>query len=96
VLGVLSLQFLLAALALRSAPFWASDLATGVLLLIFLVVELAQEQSPVRLALERARIRWSARAVSDGAPTIAEGAWPQSQSDPGPNSSTPPSRGDYR
>jgi ribose transport system permease protein len=58
-LGVFTLQFLLGALALLSAPFWAADLATGVLLLIFLLAELVQEQSPVRLALERARIRWS-------------------------------------
>jgi ribose/xylose/arabinose/galactoside ABC-type transport system permease subunit len=63
ILGVLTLQFLLGALALLSAPFWAADLATGVLLLIFLIVELAQEQSPARRALERARIRWLAREL---------------------------------
>jgi ribose transport system permease protein len=94
VLGVLSLQFLLGALALRSAPFWASDLATGVLLLIFLVVELAQEQSPVRLALERARIRWSARTVADGASTVPNGPRLQSQAGQLPNSSTSTSRDD--
>ena len=51
--GVLTLQFLLAALALESAPFWASDLATGSVLLAFLVIELAEEQSPARQALAR-------------------------------------------
>jgi ribose transport system permease protein len=51
--GVLTLQFLLSALALLSAPFWAADLATGGLLLSFLVVELAHERSPARNALER-------------------------------------------
>ena len=51
--GVLTLQFLLAALALESAPFWASDLATGSVLLAFLLIELAEEQSPARLALAR-------------------------------------------
>jgi ribose transport system permease protein len=56
-LGVLTLQFLLAALALVSAPFWASDFATGALLLAFLVIELAGEHSPARAALVRARIR---------------------------------------
>jgi ribose transport system permease protein len=54
--GVLTLQFLLAALALESAPFWASDLARGSLLLIFLLVELAEEQSPARQAIARFRL----------------------------------------
>jgi ribose/xylose/arabinose/galactoside ABC-type transport system permease subunit len=76
VLGVLTLQLLLGALALLSAPFWAADLATGVLLLVFLVVELAQEQSPARAALERARIRWSAQAGRDGAVPAITGWWP--------------------
>ncbi len=53
VVGVLTLQFLLAALALESAPFWASSLATGSVLLAFLVVELAEEQSPARQSLAR-------------------------------------------
>jgi ribose transport system permease protein len=51
--GVLTLQFLLAALALKSAPFWAADLARGSVLLCFLLVELAEEQSPARRALAR-------------------------------------------
>jgi ribose/xylose/arabinose/galactoside ABC-type transport system permease subunit len=51
--GVLTLQFLLAALALKSAPFWAADLATGSVLLAFLVIELVEEQSPVRQVLAR-------------------------------------------
>jgi len=51
--GVLTLQFLLAALALKSAPFWAADLATGSVLIAFLLVELAEEQSPARRALAR-------------------------------------------
>lgn len=51
--GVLTLQFLLSALALVSAPFWAADFATGVLLLLFVLIELAHERSPARSALER-------------------------------------------
>jgi ribose transport system permease protein len=51
--GVLTLQFLLAALALESAPFWAADLATGSVLLAFLLIELAAEESPARQALAR-------------------------------------------
>jgi ribose transport system permease protein len=51
--GVLTLQFLLAALALESAPFWAANLATGSVLLAFLVIELAAEQSPARQNLAR-------------------------------------------
>jgi ribose/xylose/arabinose/galactoside ABC-type transport system permease subunit len=56
-IGVLTLQFLLAALTLLSTPFWASDFATGALLLTFLIIELTAEQSPVRAALARAQIR---------------------------------------
>jgi ribose/xylose/arabinose/galactoside ABC-type transport system permease subunit len=80
-LGVLTLQFLLGALALLSAPFWAAYLATGVLLLAFLVLELAQEQSPARLALERARIRWSAQAAGS-----APGALPAAEEARAPDS----------
>jgi ribose/xylose/arabinose/galactoside ABC-type transport system permease subunit len=54
--GVLTLQFLLAALALESAPFWAASLATGSLLLAFLLVELAAEQSPARRGLARLQL----------------------------------------
>ena len=51
--GVLTLQFLVSALGLLSAPFWAAGFAEGALLLFFLVVELAQTKSPLRQALER-------------------------------------------
>lgn len=65
--GVLTLQFLLSALALRSAPFWAADLATGILLLSFLVVELAQERSPARNAIERLLLARRQRASARSA-----------------------------
>ena len=53
--GVATLQFLLAALALKSAPFWAADLATGVVLLAFLIIELFNEDSVARTSLRRLR-----------------------------------------
>jgi ribose transport system permease protein len=62
--GVLTLQFLLSALALLSAPFWAADLATGGLLLSFLVVELAHERSPARSAIERFLLARRRRATA--------------------------------
>jgi ribose/xylose/arabinose/galactoside ABC-type transport system permease subunit len=54
--GVATLQFLLAALALKSAPFWAADLATGVVLLAFLIIELLNEESVARTSLRRLRL----------------------------------------
>jgi ribose/xylose/arabinose/galactoside ABC-type transport system permease subunit len=72
VVGVLTLQFLLAALALKSAPFWAADLATGSVLLAFLLVELAEEQSPARRALARVLVTHSRRGPPAKAPSATD------------------------
>jgi ribose/xylose/arabinose/galactoside ABC-type transport system permease subunit len=65
--GVLTLEFLLAAFSFGGAPFWATNIAQGVLLLLFLVVELSQRSSPARAAIERALLaRKQSQARSDG------------------------------
>jgi ribose/xylose/arabinose/galactoside ABC-type transport system permease subunit len=67
--GVATLQFLLATLALKSAPFWAADLATGVVLLAFLIIELFNEESVARTALRRLRLARGQPATSGLTPT---------------------------
>ncbi|MFJ6095656.1 ABC transporter permease [Williamsia muralis] len=52
-IGVLTLQFLLSGLALLGAAFWAASLATGAVLLAFLAVDLANENSPIGQAVRR-------------------------------------------
>ncbi|MGR3376568.1 ABC transporter permease [Salipiger abyssi] len=56
-IGVLTLQVLLSGLQLLGAPNWAANLATGVLLLAFLGVDLANGTSPVADALRRYSLR---------------------------------------
>lgn len=68
-IGVMTLQFLLSGLALEGAPFWAASLATGALLLGFLLIELVNERSPARAALRRLRARRTAPAAVATTPT---------------------------
>lgn len=56
-LGVVTLQILLSGLQLMGAPNWAANLATGLILLAFLGVDLAHGASPVSSALHRYRVR---------------------------------------
>lgn len=56
-LGVLTLQTLLSGLQLLGAPNWAANLATGIILLTFLGVDLANGTSPASAAVHRYRIR---------------------------------------
>jgi ribose transport system permease protein len=65
--GVLILQFLVSALGLESAPFWAAGFAEGTLLLVFLIVELAQTSSPLRRGLERRLLAHRQRQEAEGA-----------------------------
>jgi hypothetical protein len=57
---------------LKSAPFWAADLATGSVLLAFLLVELAEEQSPARRALARVLVTHSRRGPPAEAPPATD------------------------
>ncbi|WP_108259503.1 ABC transporter permease [Mangrovicoccus ximenensis] len=61
-IGVLTLQVLLSGLQLTGAPGWAANLATGLILLAFLGVDLVNGESPVAEALRRRSIRSRARA----------------------------------
>lgn len=66
--GVVTLQFLLSGLALQGAAFWAASLATGTVLLGFLLIDLLNETSPVAQAVQRLRAaRRSASQVPDSA-----------------------------
>ncbi len=56
-IGVLTLQLLLSGLQLLGAPNWAANLATGVIMLTFLGVDLANGTSPASVAFSRYRIR---------------------------------------
>lgn len=60
-LGVLTLQLLLSGLQLLGAPNWAANLATGVILLTFLGVDLANGTSPAAAAFYRYRVRARSR-----------------------------------
>ncbi len=61
-LGVVTLQVLLSGLQLLGAPNWAANLATGLILLAFLGVDLAHGSSPVANALHR-YVVWSKRTA---------------------------------
>ncbi|OZE79175.1 ABC transporter permease [Rhodococcus sp. 15-649-1-2] len=63
--GVLTLQFLLSGLALQGAPFWASSLATGAVLLAFLAVDIATADSPLGQAIRRFRVSRRTSPPSD-------------------------------
>lgn len=54
--GVLTLQFLLSGLTLHGAAFWAASLATGAVLLVFLVLDIANGSSPIGQSLRRFHI----------------------------------------
>ena len=56
-IGVLTLQVLLSGLQLLGAPNWAANLATGLILLAFLGVDLVNGQSPVADAVRRYSLR---------------------------------------
>lgn len=64
--GVLTLQFILAALQLSGAPNWAANLTTGAVLLAFLTVDIANSASPVGTAIQRFAARWRSRNRVDG------------------------------
>lgn len=56
-IGVLTLQTLLSGLQLLGAPNWAANLTTGLILLAFLTVDLANGDSPVATAFHRLAMR---------------------------------------
>lgn len=61
-IGVVTLQLLLSGLQLLGAPNWAANLTTGLLLLAFLGVDLANGSSPVATALRRHAVRSRGRS----------------------------------
>lgn len=56
-LGVITLQLLMSGLQLLGAPNWGANLATGLILLAFLGVDLANGNSPIATAMHRYRVR---------------------------------------
>lgn len=56
-IGVLTLQLILSGLQLMGAPNWAANLTTGVILLAFLAVDIANGASPVATAFHRYAVR---------------------------------------
>lgn len=63
-LGILTLQFLLSGMALQGVAFWAANLATGGVLLVAIVIDLAAEDSPAHRTLHRLRASRRSRAVT--------------------------------
>ena len=65
-IGVLTLQLLLSGLQLLGAPNWAANLTTGLIMLAFLGVDLANGSSPVAMALHRSAVRRRGSNSSSG------------------------------
>ncbi len=62
-LGVLTLQILLSGLQMLGTPNWTANLATGIVLLAFLTVDLTNGKTPIATGLHRLRIRRNPKPV---------------------------------
>ncbi|MCP2138468.1 ribose/xylose/arabinose/galactoside ABC-type transport system permease subunit [Rhizobium sp. SLBN-94] len=62
-LGVLTLQILLSGLQMLGTPNWTANLATGIVLLAFLSVDLTNGRTPIATGLHRLNIRRNPQAT---------------------------------
>ncbi|QXZ76550.1 ABC transporter permease (plasmid) [Rhizobium sp. AB2/73] len=65
-LGVLTLQILLSGLQMLGTPNWTANLATGIVLLAFLTVDLTNGKTPIATGLHRLKIRRNSRISPAG------------------------------